>query len=97
MQEPELKLRGGGGGGGGGLCVRGAYLQDSTVVLKIYQLDDSGYCCLESVGRAAMMFVATPIIMDSHSTISPWELIFRGGKIFVTTKSTMKITKISTP
>ena len=32
-----------------------------------YQMDDSGYCCLltlGSVGRAAMMFVATPIIMD---------------------------------
>ena len=36
---------------------------------------------LESVGHAATMFVATPIIMDSHSTISPQALIFVGGKI----------------
>ena len=39
-----------------------------------YQLDDNGYCCLltlESIGRAATKFVATPIIMDSHRTISP--------------------------
>ena len=39
----------------------------------IRYVDDSGYYCLlilESVGRAATMFLAMPIIMDSHSTIS---------------------------
>ena len=38
-------------------------------------------CLLESVRRAATMFVATPIIMDSHSTIIITALIFMGGKI----------------
>ena len=52
---------------------------------RCYQVDNSGYCCLltpRSVGGAATMFVATPIIMDSHNTISPQALIFVGGKKF---------------
>ena len=63
-------------------------------------MDDSGYCCLltpESVGRAATMFVATPIIMARiRSTIITVGINFRGWENFVTAKSTTKITKIST-
>ena len=60
-------------------------------------MDDSGYSCLltlESVGRAATMFMATPIIMDYHITVG---INFRGWENFVTAKSTTKMTKISTP
>ena len=62
-----------------------------------YQLDDNGYCCLLilwSVGRTAMMFVTTSIIMDSHITVG---INFRGWENFVTAKSTTKVTNISTP
>ena len=52
------------------------------------------YTVLGSVGRAAMMSVATPIIMDSHITVG---INFHGWENFVTAKSTTKITKISTP
>ena len=48
-----------------------------------------------SVGRAATMFVATPIVMDSHITVTVG-INFRGWENFVTAKSTTKITKIST-
>ena len=38
-----------------------------TSIKFLYQLDDSCLLTLGSVGHAATMFVATPIIMDSHN------------------------------
>ena len=59
----------------------------------IYQLDDNGYCCsltLGSVGRAAMMLVATPITMDSHNHITVY-INFRGWKNFMTASKPRKL------
>ena len=42
------------------------------------------------------MFVATPIIIDTHNVVTVG-IIVRGWENFVTAKSTMKTTKISTP
>ena len=69
--------------------------------ISVQRCHQNGYCCLiilGSVGRAAMMFVATPIIMDSHITVTVGIIVnFRRWENFVTAKSTTKITKISTP
>ena len=48
--------------------------QDKSVEDTISRMTVATVACyvtLGSVGRAAMMFAATPMNMDSHNTISP--------------------------